>query len=248
MNVFLSVVIPCYNEEENLRLEVLSKVANFLEKQKYSWEVIVVDDGSTDKSVSLIEQFIVNHSEFSLLKNSHQGKAATVITGLLRALGDVILFTDMDQATPIEEVNKLLPLFNQGCDIAVGSRAGKRTGAPLSRLIMARGFMLLRNLVLGLPVSDTQCGFKAFRHDLAKRLVKKVKLYKGKKRIVGSHVTAGFDVEFLFLAKKMGYKIKEVPVKWLYVETRRVNPIKDSWEGFLDLIKIKFNDLRGVYR
>lgn len=245
---YLSVVIPCYNEETNLEARVLTKVNDFLKKKKYDWEVLVVDDGSTDKSKELIKRFIKNNHKFSLIENPHQGKAAAVITGMLKATGKYLLFSDLDQATPIEELDKLLPWFDKGYDVVIGSRNSERRGAPLSRLAMARGFMLLRNLLLGLPgISDTQCGFKAFRKETAHKLFKKLKLYKETGKVEGSHVTAGFDIELLFIAKKMGFKIREVPVVWRYVETRRVSPVRDSWEGLMDLVRIKINDLRGVY-
>lgn len=249
MAVFLSIVIPCYNEEKNIRLGALAKLVNYLKSQTYPWEVIIVDDGSADRSIALIEEFIKKHSGFSLIKNPHQGKAATVITGMLKAVGKYVLFSDLDQATPVNELEKFLPWFEKGFDIVIGSRNTTRQGAPISRLIMARGFMVLRTLILGLSgITDTQCGFKAFKKEVVKNLFNKLKLYDGRKRTVsGSMVTAGFDIELLFLAKKQGYKIKEVPVVWRYVETRRVSPIKDSWYGFLDLIKIRLNDLRGLY-
>lgn len=244
---FLSVVIPCYNEAANLQKGVLYKVGDFFKEKDYLWEVLVVDDGSTDESVSLVEKFTKNHPHFSLIKNHHQGKAATVIAGMFKAEGKYVLFTDMDQATPIEEVDKLLPSLDN-YQIVIGSRASRRRGAPLTRLLMARGFMTLRNFILGIKIIDTQCGFKVFKNEVVKKLFPKLKIYgHGEKLADGSMVTAGFDVEMLFLAQKMGYKIKEVPVDWRYVETRRVGVIKDSWQALQDMIKIRFNSLRGVY-
>ena len=248
--VFLSVVIPSYDEMANLQKGVLDKVEHFLGRKKYSYEVIVVDDGSTDGSIEFAERFIKDNNNFKLIKNPHLGKAGAVTKGVLEAKGRYILFTDMDQATPIEEVDKLLPYFNKGYNIVIGSRNSKRKGAPYSRILMARGMMFLRGFLIGIKgVSDTQCGFKMFRHDVAKKLFARIdSLHSTQTKITGSSVSAGFDVELIYLAEKLGYKIKEVPVNWLYVETRRVNPIKDSIEGFMDLIRIKINDLRGVYR
>ena len=226
----------------------LGRVASYLKRRKFPREVIVVDDGSTDRSAKLISQFVKNHPGFSLLKNSHQGKAAAVITGMLKARGKYILFTDLDQATPINEVEKFLPYFEKGSDVVIGSRNTRREGAPILRLAMARGFMALRSLILGLRgITDTQCGFKAFKREIAQNLFKKLKLYSQKINVKGSTVTAGFDVELLFLAKKLGYSIIEVPVTWHYVESKRVNLLKDSWEGFWDLVKIRLNDIRGLY-
>lgn len=246
---YLSVIIPCYNEENNLRKNVLEEVASFLNKKNFQSEVIIVDDGSNDKSRELIERFIKNHPGFFLIKNPHQGKAFTVITGMLKGQGKYIIFSDLDQATPISEIDKLLLFLENGYDIVIGSRHSERKGAPILRLIMAKGFMLLRTIILGLRgISDTQCGFKGFKHDVAQEIFKNMKLYgEEKSEVEGSLVTAGFDVEVLFIAKKLGFKIKEVPVNWHYVETRRVNPLKESWLGFLDMIKLRINDLKGLY-
>lgn len=249
--VSLSVVIPSYNEMNNLQKGVLDKVLHFLTKKfpQKDYEVLIVDDGSTDGSREFVEEFIADNPHFQLIKNPHLGKAGAVTTGVLKAQGEIILFTDMDQATPIEELNKLLPFFEEGFDIVIGSRSTQRKGAPLSRVLMARGMILLRSSIVGLKgISDTQCGFKAFRRDVAQKLFSTLKLYSQKrKEVKGSMVTAGFDVEFLFLAQKLGYKIKEVPVSWLYVESRRVSPVKDSIDGLVSLFKIKLNDLKGLY-
>jgi dolichyl-phosphate beta-glucosyltransferase len=246
---FLSVVIPAYNEETNIRLGAFDKVARYLDAQTYSWEVIVVDDGSSDGTAALTEEFITHNVHFTLVKNPHQGKAATVMTGMMKANGEIVLFSDLDQATPLREVEKILPWFDRGCDVVIGSRKGKREGAPLLRRFMARGFMFLRTIVLGLKgISDTQCGFKAFRRDVARNIFQHLSLYGKQRTVTGSMVTAGFDIEVLFLAKVLGYKIKEIPVEWHYVETRRVNPIKDSWEGLIDIVQIRINAWKGVYR
>lgn len=244
---FLSVVIPAYNEEMNIRLGALDRVSRYLEHVAYSWEVIVVDDGSTDATRRLLGEFRSNKG-FTVIENPHQGKAATVITGMLTARGTIVLFTDLDQAAPIREVEKLLLWFDKGYDVVIGSRSDKREGAPMLRLLMARGFMMLRTIMLGLGgIRDTQCGFKAFRRDIAHDIFGRLKLYGTGHRVSGSMVTAGFDIEVLFLARKLGYRIKEVPIEWHYVETRRVNPLKDSWQAFLDILKIRLNAWRGWY-
>jgi glycosyltransferase involved in cell wall biosynthesis len=247
--IYLSVVIPSYNEMSNLQKGVLDKVEHFLGKQKFEYEVIVVDDGSTDGSVEFVEKFTKENSKFKLLKNPHTGKAGAVSAGMLKAEGEYVLFTDMDQATPIEEINKLLPLISNS-DIVIGSRSSQRKGAPWTRVLMAKGMMVLRTLLVGLGgIQDTQCGFKLFKSDVAKKLFSRLSdLHHGFKKISGSSVKAGFDVELLLLAKKMGYSIKEVPVEWLYVETRRVSPIKDSLEAIDDLIRIRLSDISGKYK
>jgi hypothetical protein len=168
---------------------------------------------------------------------------------MLKAEGEYVLFTDMDQATPIEEIVKLLP-FAKDYDIVIGSRGSKRQGDPWTRLLMARGMMVLRTLLVGLGgIQDTQCGFKLFKGEVAKKLFSRLNnLHNGFKKISGSSVKAGFDVELLLLARKMDYTIKEVPVEWLYVETRRVSPIKDSLEAIDDLIRIRLSDISGKYK
>lgn len=247
-SIFLSVVIPCYNEETNIRKGKINEVIAYLSKRKYAWELLIVDDGSSDKSLFLLKKIIKNYKNIRLIENNHQGKAATVISGMLTSQGRYVLFTDLDQATPISEIEKLLPFFQRGYDIVIGSRKNQRRGAPFVRALMGPGFTLLRRILLGmLRISDTQCGFKAFKREVAQIIFKKLKLYKEKNKVEGSQVTAGFDVELLYLAQKLGFKIKEVVVKWHYVETRRVNPIRDSYLAFLDLLKIRLNSLRGFY-
>ena len=245
---YLSIIIPAYNEETNIRLGALDKVSRYLEHQSYVWEAIIVDDGSTDKTGELLDAFVKGNRGFSVSHNVHQGKASTVITGTLKSHGNIVLFTDLDQATPIHELEHILPWFEKGFDVVIGSRSGTRQGAPLTRRIMARGFMLLRGAILGLRgIVDTQCGFKAFRFQVARDIFQHIKLYGDRHAVNGSMVTAGFDIEVLFLAKQMGYTIKEVPVEWHYVETRRVNPIIDSFQGLSDIVKIRMNAWRGVY-
>ncbi|MCX6792158.1 MAG: glycosyltransferase [Candidatus Gottesmanbacteria bacterium] len=201
----LSVVIPAYNEETNIRLGALDKVSRFLERASYQWEAIIVDDGSTDGTRELLDAFVKANPGFSVIHNPHQGKASTVITGMLGSHGSIVLFTDLDQATPITELAKVLPWFEKGYDVVIGSRSGQRQGAPFTRRVMARGFMILRGIILGLRgIGDTQCGFKAFKNAVAKDIFHRLKLYGEVHIVSGSMVTAGFDIEMLFLAKKNG--------------------------------------------
>lgn len=245
----LSVVIPSYNEMGNLQKGILNKVHEYLSEQSYDHEVIVVDDGSTDGGLEFVKKFTIQHKKFRVIESAHGGKARAVTAGVLDSKGDYVLFADMDQATPIEEIEKLLPFLDEGYDIVIGSRSGVRKGAPLTRKLMAKGMMISRSILVGISqIDDTQCGFKLFTRKTAMDIFKKVKeIHSGYKNIHGSSVTAGFDIELLYIADKRGYKIKEVPVEWLYVETRRVSPIKDSIEGFIDLLRIKKNILKGIY-
>ncbi len=245
----LSVVIPSYNEMGNLRKGTLNKVKSYLEHQKYKYEVIIVDDGSDDGSREFVSKFAKDNDTFRVIEGTHTGKAGAVTTGMLDAVGDYILFTDMDQAAPIEELEKLMPFTEKGFDIIIGSRSSARRGAPFTRRLMSRGMMTLRSIIVGLPnIRDTQCGFKLFTKQAAHEIFTKVKeIHRGFHSIRGSSVTAGFDVELLYIGTSRGYKIKEVSVDWLYVETRRVNPIKDSIDGLLELFRIRSKIVKGMY-
>lgn len=246
----LSVVIPSYNEMANLQKGILHKVKNYLESQKYSYEVIIVDDGSNDGSLEFVKDYAREDKKFRVIENPHTGKAGAVTAGMLSAKGDYILFSDMDQATPIEELEKLLPHIKKGFDVVIGSRSGNRKGAPFTRKVMAKGMMTLRSIIVGISeIDDTQCGFKLFTREASQDIFSKIKeVHHGFRKIRGSSVTAGFDIEVLYIASKKGYKIKEVSVRWLYVETRRVSPIKDSLDGVNDLIRIRRNILSGIYK
>ena len=245
----LSVVIPSFNEMANLQKGTLYKVRNFLKDKKFKFEIIVVDDGSTDGSREYVERFVVVNHESKLIKNDHTGKAGAVTRGMLAASGDLILFTDMDQATPIEEIENLLPFFQKNYDIVIGSRNTTRRGAPMTRKIMAKSMIVLRTALVGLrDIEDTQCGFKIFTKDASNQIFSKINTLHKFGRVEGSAVTAGFDIEILYLASQLGFKIREVPVDWLYVETRRVNPITDSIKGLFELLKIKKNIISGTYK
>ena len=245
----LTVIIPAYNEAENIEAGSLAKVAGFLALQDYSWEALIVDDGSEDETATLAEAFAAEHGEFRVIRNPHRGKAYTVITGLLNGRGEVLLFTDMDQATPISETAKVLPWFDNGYDVVFGSRGTVRQDAPRWRLFMSNAQIVLRDAVLGIKgVTDTQCGFKAFRREAAHNIIKRLSLYGHvAQNVHGSSVTSGFDVEMLFVAQKLGYKLREVEVEWSYRRTRRVNLLKDSFRGVRDLVQIRQADHRGAY-
>lgn len=242
----LSIIIPAYNEVKNLKLGVLDEVYNYLLKQDFSYEVLIVDDGSTDDTAKIIEQQIKDKKGFKLIRNSHGGKAVTVMAGLLASLGEIVLFTDMDQATPIDQIEKFIPKFKQGFDIVIGSRHGRK-GAPALRKLAAWVFSIFRGIILGLPFKDTQCGFKAFNRKSIKTIIPKIKHEWGVLHTKGGAVNAGFDVEVLYLAKKYGFKIVEVEVEWNYVDTERVQMIKDGVATIYDMFRIRWNDFRSKY-
>lgn len=242
----LSIIIPAYNESKNLRKGVLDSLEHYLSKVEYEYEVLLVDDGSTDSTVDIIKDQIEDKKHFRLIENPHSGKAVTVMTGLMEAKGEVALFTDTDQATPIKEVEKLLSKFDEGFDIVIGSRVG-REGAPLTRKLAAWGFAFLRNIILGLPFTDTQCGFKAFNKVSRREIFSRLQKHWKTSRIKGGAVNAGFDVETLFVAKKLNFKISEVEIEWHYVDTERVQVVKDAFDAISDMLRIRFNDLMGKY-
>ena len=246
-NLKLSVVIPAYNEEDNIKSGVLQQVYDYLKKQKYSWEVLIVDDQSTDATIKAAKKAIRNTNGFRILEEPHRGKGGTVIAGMLAAKGQIVLFTDMDQATPLSEIEKFFPKFEkENSDVVIGVRSG-RSGAPLSRKVMAWGFSFLRNVILRLPHKDTQCGFKAFTRDASEQIFSRLSEHYHTSQIKGAAVTAGFDIETLFVARKLGLKISESTVVWKHQESRRVSPLKDAWRGLLDLLRIRINDLQGKY-
>ena len=246
MKIELSVIIPAYNEEGNLKKGVLLDVENYLQKKGLNYEVIIIDDGSIDSTKELIKKYISQKKKFRLIACSHGGKAITVITGMIASEGEIILFTDMDQATPISQLDKFLPKFEEGFDIVIGSRSGRK-GAPFIRKLSAWGFSVLRHIILGLPFEDTQCGFKAFNRRSIEEIIPKIKNEWGVLHTKTGAVNAGFDVELLYLAKKYGFRIAEMPVEWKYVDTERVQVVKDALAAIYDMLRIRINNLKGKY-
>ncbi|TSC88580.1 MAG: Glycosyl transferase family protein [Microgenomates group bacterium Gr01-1014_7] len=246
MSTKLSIVIPAYNEAKNLKRGVLEEVKDFLKGMALEYEVIIVDDGSIDETKEVIEEYVKKNPKFNLIQVPHGGKANAVMTGMLASNGEIILFTDMDQATPINQLEKFIPKFEEGFDIVIGSRQGRK-GAPLARKLAAWGFSVLRNIILDLPFTDTQCGFKAFNKKAVEKIIPKIKSEWGVVHFKGGAVNAGFDVEVLYLAKKYGFNIAEVGVEWNYVDTERVQVIKDAAAAIYDMFRIRINDLRGKY-
>lgn len=242
----LSVIIPAYNEGENLRRGTLNQVNKYLSEQKYTWEVILVNDGSTDNTLELLTNFAKDKKNISVIDNPHQGKAITVITGALAARGETIIFSDLDQATPISELPKLQDRLADS-DIVIGSRAGRK-GAPLFRQVLAYGMVILRTIILNLPFRDTQCGFKMFRSEAARKIFTIMKSLRPTRPIEGPAVDPGFDVELLYLARKLGYKVSEVPVVWHYQETRRVRFFYDAISGLHGLLLVRWRSLLNAYQ
>ena len=245
----VSIVIPCYNEEVNLQAGCLAHVAAYADRADDILEVLVVDDGSADASRDQVAALAAVHTKLRLLAEPHRGKAGAVIAGIMAARGAYVLFTDMDQATPIEELDKLRPYFQQSYDVVVGSRLGHRAGAPLIRRLMATGFIMLRRLILDLGrVTDTQCGFKSLKTEVARAVCERLLIFRpGVQQASGAAVTAGFDAELLFVARRLGARSVEVPVTWHYVGTHRVHPLRESWRGLKGLLLIRAAAARGDY-
>ncbi|MEZ4736366.1 MAG: glycosyltransferase [Caldilineaceae bacterium] len=240
----LSIVIPAYNEAQAIATGKLTRVTAWMATQPYPIELLVVDDGSTDATAQLAQPIATR-----VLTIPHKGKAAAIIAGMTAAQGEVILFTDMDQATPITHAPTLLAALANGADIAIGSRGLVRPGAPPGRYLLSWGQVALRSLMIGLYLTDTQCGFKAMRRAAALATLQHLHRYQPNRLAVlqAPSVTSGFDVELLFIAQRLGYQIREVPITWSYQETRRVNLVRDAWRGISDLYTIRLADWRGAY-
>ncbi len=248
---FLSVVVPAYNEARRLP-DNLRKIIEFLRTQSYLYEVLVVDDGSTDETVALCREVAAGDSRVRIIENPHYGKGYTVRTGMLSATGEIVVFSDADLAVPIEDINVLLPYFEQGYDVVFGSREGggrnQRVGEPQYRHLMGRVFNTLVQMIAIPGVHDTQCGFKALRYEVAQQVFPQMLIHDGSQGPISGPLVTGFDVEMLFLANKMGYRLQEVPVRWYYGKESKVNATRDSWLLFKELVTVRLNDIRGKYQ
>ena len=213
---YLSIVIPAYNEMSNFKAGVLDELWKALGNQSFSWEAILVDDGSTDGSVKEFRKYVEDKESFYLIENEHMGKAGTVAAGIEKAEGKYILFTDFDQATPFSEFEKLKPYLKKGYQVVIGSRevAGAlREKEPLYRHLMGRGFNFGIRLLTVRGIADTQCGFKTFEAKAAKRLFKSLRVYRPAK--ISSAFTGAFDVELLFdfgFYKRQSRDRMEIPI------------------------------------
>lgn len=247
---YLSVIVPSYNEKSNLNKGALDELFSYLETQKFSWEVILSDDGSTDGTLESLSKYSKDHENTFLLRNIHAGKAPTVKAGMREATGEWQLFTDFDQSTPIAEVEHLLKYAKQGYEVVIGSReiaGAHRDKEPFYRHLMGKGFNLLVQLLAVPGIADTQCGFKLFSKDASLTLFNQLVVYGGHAQRTDAF-TGAFDVELLFLARKNKYKIKEVPIRWKHNETNRVSPIKDSLRMLIDILKIRVAYYMGKYK
>lgn len=242
--IALSVVIPAYNEGSAIEAGVLEVVRAWLEARPFPTELIVADDGSTDDTIPL-----ALHTADRVLELPHSGKAAALCAGVRDARGEIVLLSDMDLATPIEDGSFLLEAIRAGADVAIGSRGLSRPGAPPQRYILSLGQMLLSRVLLGLPFSDTQCGFKAWRRQDLLTVLDQLVVYAPDRpdSLKGAGVTSGFDVECLLVARRLGMDIRETPVSWKHMASRRVRPATEAWRGARDLFRIVAARRAGLY-
>lgn len=233
----VSVVVPAYNESERV-VPTIGAIASYMSSRGEAWELIVVDDGSTDDTVDVVRSLeLVNLRLIEAKQNGGKGKA--VRKGMLAARGDVRLFADADQSTPIEQFEKLVDVLHDGHDVVVGSRAAdgslEASKSPLRRLLSG-GLRAMVRALFNIGVRDTQCGFKMFTAAAAEDLFRR-------QTIDGF----SFDLEVLYLAEKFDYRIAEVPVEWIDAPGSTVDAARVAARFLADLVKIRLDDLRGAY-
>jgi len=247
----ISIVVPAYNEEEIIRRGVLQEMTGYLASRPYSYEVLVVDDGSEDQTPSLVEAFCQDHPSIRLKRNEHRGKGHSVISGLSAARGRHLMFMDVDLAMSLEHIDELLDALQDSADVVIGSRRAKGAvvlnTAPWSRLLMSRAFNLLIQALLLPGCDDTQNGFKGFRRDVAHDLIASLVVFKDSPTPSGPRLTA-FDVELLVIAREHGYRIHQLPVTWRHIDTRRVYLTKEPFLMLREVLSIWWARLRGKYR
>jgi dolichyl-phosphate beta-glucosyltransferase len=235
-----SIVLPAYNESARIAL-TLEKI--FAHASQHGWqaEIIVVNDGSQDDTAQIVREYARRNSMLRLIENpGNRGKGFSVKNGMLHANGEILLFSDADLSSPIAEADKLFAAIRGGADVAIGSRWLKTElqiqRQPFYRQIFGRVFNLALRVVLGLSFKDTQCGFKAFTRSSATRLFPAQRIERW-----------GFDPELLYLAKRYGLRVAEVPVAWSHREGTRINPLRDGIRMLGEMFVIRWNALTGKY-
>lgn len=236
---FLSVIIPAYNEEKRLP-DTLAQVSQFLRAQPYSFEVIIVENGSQDRTLEIAQSFARQQPEFRAIHETRRGKGLAIQRGMLEARGDYLFMCDADLSMPIGEIKRFLPPQLENMDIAIASREAPgavRYNEPAYRHLGGR---LINTMIrwFALPgLHDTQCGFKCFRAEVARELFTRQTL-----------PGFSFDIEILFIARKLGYQILEIPVPWYYSAESKVHAIRDAIQMGMDILKIRTNAWQGLYR
>lgn len=236
----LSVVIPCYNEEKRFETG-FAHYWSYLKKQKYSWQLILVNDGSTDKTLALMKDAAKVSSNVKIVSYSpNRGKGYAIVQGVKAAKGQYVLFTDIDHSVPIPTIDSFYQYFKKGFAAVIGSRRVK--GAQILvhqhpiREFLGRGFSLLVRILVDWQIADATCGFKAFGQEAAKKIFPKITIYDW-----------AFDAEILLLCRKFNIKIAQAPVAWSDVRGTKVSLGKDVLRSFFGLLKIRLNDLTGRY-
>jgi glycosyltransferase involved in cell wall biosynthesis len=240
MHPHISIVIPAYNESARIGA-TLDRVLNCVREQRWDAEILVVDDGSTDDTAAVVQHWMGTSPGLHLVRNpGNRGKGYSVRNGLLQSAGDVVMFTDADLSAPMEEAERLFNAIDTGADVAIGSRWMDRrrqtVKQPLYRQFFGRCFNGVTRLVMGLPFDDTQCGFKAFRRDTAQIVFRLQTIERW-----------GFDPEILFIARKLKFRIVEVPVTWGHDERSRMSYLKDGMKMLEEMATIRYNSLAGRY-
>jgi glycosyltransferase involved in cell wall biosynthesis len=235
-----SIIIPAYNEGRRIE-PTLKKILEYIAKQKWDAEVVVVDDGSRDNTAEIVARYAQQNFALRLLQNpGNRGKGFSVRNGMLHAQGEVMLFTDADLSAPIEESAKLLQAIMEGADIAIGSRwlrpELQTQPQSLHRRVMGRVFNLVLRVALGLRFKDTQCGFKAFSRRAVENIFPLEKIERW-----------GFDAEIIFLAERTGLRVVEVPVKWAHEAGGSIHPVRDGVHMMFDAFKVRWYWITGRY-
>ena len=235
---FLSVIIPAYNEEHRLPATI-GKISAYLEAQPYSYELIIVENGSQDGTFQIAQKFAEGNPNLRVLRESQRGKGLAVKLGMLEACGEYRFMCDADLSMPVTEISRFLPPALTEFDIAIASREGPgaiRYNEPAYRHFVGRVFNAMIRLIALPRLHDTQCGFKCFHQSVAEDLFR-------------CQTLAGwsFDVEVLFIAEQRGYRIVELPIPWFFNPDSKVNVMQDSFQMAMDLLRIRLNGLRGEY-
>lgn len=236
--IYLSIVIPVFNEARRIEALLLD-IAGYINRCPLSCEILVVDDGSTDATIPLVCNLLEKHApgmyRIAQLERN-QGKGGALRTGMLAAGGDYILFLDADGSTAISELDNFIPALSSGFDIYAAVRTQKHA-APLKRKFFGYGYIFLANLILGMQQSDFTCGFKCYSRRAARAVFSRQRLDNW-----------SFDAEDLFIAKKLHFTIKEIPVYWRHVGASKVRVFKNVIVCGIDLLRIRLNDMLGRYR
>ena len=235
-----SIVIPAYNESRRI-VTTLNQVLSFVASNGWDAELIIVNDGSRDDTAEIVKQYATRNPMMRLIENpGNRGKGYSVRNGMLNARGEILIFSDADLSAPIEEAPKLLEAIEGGAGVAMGSRwlrpELQKQRQSLHRQFLGRVFNVLLRLVLGLNFADTQCGFKAFSRRAAETVFKLQRIERW-----------GFDPEIIYLARKKGFKVVEIPVQWSHDDKTTIHPVRDGLRMFLDVLKVRWNALCGRY-